>query len=162
MPGVSLVISAITFAANKHRDQRRKDPAASSYINHPIALAHVLAKEGGIDDERVLIAAILHECIPATRTPSSDFYRNQPYVQSKRTFLPVGNHQPKLSHGSGVQRRGIHYRSSPPGRPKVGAGETACRPATVRRIEPRLIIVTIKAVIGAQIQFVAFAITTHR
>jgi len=32
------LLSAIAFAADKHRDQRRKDAAASPYINHPIAL----------------------------------------------------------------------------------------------------------------------------
>lgn len=57
------LLAAIAFAAHKHRDQRRKDAAASPYINHPIALANVLANEGGIDDERVLIAAILHDTI---------------------------------------------------------------------------------------------------
>ena len=33
------LLSAIAFAADKHRDQQRKDAAASPYINHPIALA---------------------------------------------------------------------------------------------------------------------------
>lgn len=61
------LLSAIAFAAHKHRDQRRKDAAASPYINHPIALANVLANEGGIDDERVLIAAILHEKVQEAR-----------------------------------------------------------------------------------------------
>ncbi|SAK48027.1 metal dependent phosphohydrolase [Caballeronia fortuita] len=62
------LIRAIAFAADKHRDQRRKDANASPYINHPIALANVLANEGGIDDERVLIAAILHDTIEDTDT----------------------------------------------------------------------------------------------
>ena len=62
------LLAAIAFAAHKHRDQRRKDAAASPYINHPIALANVLANEGGIDDERVLIAAILHDTIEDTET----------------------------------------------------------------------------------------------
>jgi GTP diphosphokinase / guanosine-3',5'-bis(diphosphate) 3'-diphosphatase len=38
-------IRALTFAAAKHRDQRRKDPTAAPYINHPIAVADVLANE---------------------------------------------------------------------------------------------------------------------
>ena len=40
------LIDAVAFAAEKHRDQRRKDHHSSPYINHPIALAHVLAFEG--------------------------------------------------------------------------------------------------------------------
>ena len=44
--GLPLVLQALAFAADKHRDQRRKDAAASPYINHPIALANVLVREG--------------------------------------------------------------------------------------------------------------------
>src|SRR3990170_4499531 len=36
---LALLLKALAFAAHKHRDQRRKDPEASPYINHPIALA---------------------------------------------------------------------------------------------------------------------------
>ena len=39
---VGKILDALQFAAHKHRDQRRKDMEASPYINHPIALAHVL------------------------------------------------------------------------------------------------------------------------
>ena len=46
-PSVGTLVEAVAFAASKHRDQRRKDVAASPYINHPIALANVLANEGG-------------------------------------------------------------------------------------------------------------------
>lgn len=69
------LLFAIAFAAHKHRDQRRKDAAASPYINHPIALANVLANEGGIDDERVLIAAILHDIIEDTETTEQELVR---------------------------------------------------------------------------------------
>lgn len=69
------LLAAIAFAAHKHRDQRRKDAAASPYINHPIALANVLANEGGIDDERVLIAAILHDTIEDTETTELELVR---------------------------------------------------------------------------------------
>jgi GTP diphosphokinase / guanosine-3',5'-bis(diphosphate) 3'-diphosphatase len=63
-----LVIDAVAFAADKHRDQRRKDHHASPYINHPIALAHVLAFEAKVHDEQVLIAAILHDTLEDTNT----------------------------------------------------------------------------------------------
>ena len=43
-----LLIRTGAFAADKHRNQRRKDAEASPYINHPIALADLLANEGGI------------------------------------------------------------------------------------------------------------------
>lgn len=69
------LISALAFAAHKHRDQRRKDAVASPYINHPIALANVLANESGIDDEWVLIAAVLHDTVEDTETSEEELIR---------------------------------------------------------------------------------------
>lgn len=69
------LLAALAFAAHKHRDQRRKDAVASPYINHPIALANVLANEGGVVDGRVLIAAILHDTIEDTETTEQELVR---------------------------------------------------------------------------------------
>ncbi len=69
------LLCAISFAATKHRDQRRKDLAASPYINHPIALANILANEAGIDDERVLIAAVLHDTVEDTETTEQELVK---------------------------------------------------------------------------------------
>lgn len=66
------LIKAIAFAADKHRNQRRKDAEASPYINHPIALANVLANEGNLSEEAVLIAAILHDTIEDTETTADE------------------------------------------------------------------------------------------
>jgi GTP diphosphokinase / guanosine-3',5'-bis(diphosphate) 3'-diphosphatase len=65
---VNQIIFALAFAADRHRNQRRKDAQASPYINHPIALANVLANEGNVTDERVLLAAILHDTLEDTDT----------------------------------------------------------------------------------------------
>ena len=62
------LLEAIAFAANKHRHQRRKDAEASPYINHPIAVATVLAAEGDVSDEVALIAAALHDTVEDTQT----------------------------------------------------------------------------------------------
>ena len=62
------LLQAISFAADKHRNQRRKDQDASPYINHPIAVATVLASEGNVDDELVLLGAILHDTVEDTET----------------------------------------------------------------------------------------------
>ena len=62
------LIDALAFAAHKHRDQRRKDAAASPYINHPIALVQVLASEAGVTDLPALCAAALHDTIEDTET----------------------------------------------------------------------------------------------
>ncbi len=70
------LLSAIAFAAHKHRDQRRKYLVASPYINHPIGLANLLANEAGIEDERILIAAILHDTIEDTETTEQELIRD--------------------------------------------------------------------------------------
>jgi guanosine-3',5'-bis(diphosphate) 3'-pyrophosphohydrolase len=66
------LLRALNFAAHKHRDQRRKDVEASPYINHPIALADVLANEGGVLDTAVLCAAVLHDTLEDTQTTLSE------------------------------------------------------------------------------------------
>ena len=65
---VSIVLAASAFAAHKHRDQRRKGAEASPYINHPIAVANVLANEAGVNDPIILAAALLHDTIEDTDT----------------------------------------------------------------------------------------------
>lgn len=65
---ISAVLKALHFAATKHQDQRRKDAGASPYINHPIEVAELLAREGGVRDPITLQAAILHDTIEDTNT----------------------------------------------------------------------------------------------
>ena len=67
-PDLAVIIDALGFAARKHRDQRRKDHAASPYINHPIALVEVLCNEAGVTEPAVLRAALLHDTIEDTQT----------------------------------------------------------------------------------------------
>jgi len=70
--GLPLVLEALAFAADKHRDQRRKDAAASPYINHPIALANVLVQEGDVADPAVIAAALLHDTLEDTQTTAAE------------------------------------------------------------------------------------------
>ena len=62
------LFSALRFAAQKHSRQRRKDSDATPYINHPIAVAEVLARVGGVADLATLQAAILHDTLEDTQT----------------------------------------------------------------------------------------------
>lgn len=72
LDALPLFIQAVAFAAEKHRHQRRKDAQASPYINHPIALAQVLAVEGGISDPLPLCAAVLHDTVEDTETTGAE------------------------------------------------------------------------------------------
>jgi len=69
-----LLLKAVAFAAEKHRDQRRKDADASPYINHPIALANLL-KQQDVGDIVVLCAALLHDTIEDTETTVAELRR---------------------------------------------------------------------------------------
>ena len=72
---VGLILSATTFAADKHRNQRRKDMDASPYINHPISLADLLWHEGEVRDAFVIAAALLHDTIEDTKTTAAELRR---------------------------------------------------------------------------------------
>lgn len=67
-----ILLRALAFAAERHSGQRRKDAAASPYINHPIALADVLANEGRVLDVVVRSAAMLHDTIEDTATTAGE------------------------------------------------------------------------------------------
>ena len=107
------ILAAIAFSAHKHRDQRRKDQAASPYINHPIALANVLANEAGIDDERVLIAAILHDTIEDTETTEQELVREfgkeiadiVMEVTDDKTLAKAERKQLQIEHAGIISRR---------------------------------------------------------
>lgn len=69
---LKLLIRALTFAANKHRNQRRKNVAASPYINHPISLVNILCNEVHITDINVICSALLHDTVEDTETTAEE------------------------------------------------------------------------------------------
>ncbi len=66
--GLGLVLRALTFAAQRHRDQRRRDRHASPFVNHPIEVATLLAEVGAVSDAATLAAAVLHDVVEDTAT----------------------------------------------------------------------------------------------
>jgi GTP diphosphokinase / guanosine-3',5'-bis(diphosphate) 3'-diphosphatase len=69
------LLSAIRFAAERHRDDRRKGETAAPYINHPITVADQLAEQGLGDDIELLMAAVLHDVIEDTDATYDDLNR---------------------------------------------------------------------------------------
>ncbi|MDH3493444.1 MAG: HD domain-containing protein [Acidobacteriota bacterium] len=67
---IQIILTAVDFAARKHKSQRRKGSLAEPYINHPIEVARLLSTVGGIHDTDILVAAILHDTIEDTETTS--------------------------------------------------------------------------------------------
>ena len=69
------LLAALHFAADKHRDQRRKGEDSSPYINHPIVVAETLTRYG-ITDPVTLQAAVLHDTIEDTETTPEELDRH--------------------------------------------------------------------------------------
>ena len=67
-----MIIKALQFAAEKHKGQLRKGNLKTPYINHPIKVAFVLQTIGGVTDENVLAAALLHDVIEDTDATHKD------------------------------------------------------------------------------------------
>ncbi len=65
------LLSTAVFAADQHRNQKRKDVCASPYINHPLQVASLLAS-AGVTDVELLMAAILHDTVEDTETSLDD------------------------------------------------------------------------------------------
>ena len=65
------LLHAISFAANKHRNQRRKNAEKTPYINHPIDVAQSLSN-ANVTDVNTLMAAVLHDTIEDTNTTYSE------------------------------------------------------------------------------------------
>ena len=68
----ALITKATQFAADKHRGQTRKDAANTPYINHPVAVAHLLSHYAGIQDVNVIVAGLLHDTVEDTDTTVDD------------------------------------------------------------------------------------------
>src|SRR3979411_2906906 len=109
-----LLVDALAFAAYKHRRQRRKDPEASPYINHPIALAHVLSSEAGISNAKVLAAAILHDTIEDTETTYEELRERfgktiagvVREVSDDKTLSKADRKRMQIEHAEHLSRRG--------------------------------------------------------
>ena len=71
----SLFLSALRFATLKHSNQRRKDKTQAPYINHPIAVAEILWRVGGVRDITTLVAALLHDTVEDTGTQPEEIDR---------------------------------------------------------------------------------------
>jgi guanosine-3',5'-bis(diphosphate) 3'-pyrophosphohydrolase len=65
-------LEALDFAAQRHSAQRRKGPDAAPYVNHLIEVAMLVASVGRIDDDDVLIAAVLHDVLEDTPTQADE------------------------------------------------------------------------------------------
>ena len=66
------LLAAVQWAAQMHKDQRRKGRTATPYVNHCVTVAELLARVGGVTDEDVLIGAVLHDIVEDTHATLED------------------------------------------------------------------------------------------
>jgi GTP diphosphokinase / guanosine-3',5'-bis(diphosphate) 3'-diphosphatase len=71
MDEIDLLLDAISFAADKHKFQRRKGSLSIPYINHPIKVCKLISTCGEKSNE-LLIASILHDVIEDTDTTENE------------------------------------------------------------------------------------------
>ena len=71
LPETATLLQALSFAADRHRNQKRKNEDRSPYINHPIQVAQYLAEQG-VTDAVTLVAAVLHDTIEDTETTGEE------------------------------------------------------------------------------------------
>lgn len=106
-------LQALNFAAHKHSNQRRKNPAKTPYINHPIAVANILLSEAGIADESVLIAALLHDTVEDTDTTFDEIEQRfgavirdvVAEVTDDKSLEKAVRKQQQIEHASGLSDR---------------------------------------------------------
>lgn len=72
MNNLTKLVEAISFAAKKHRSQKRKGADEEPYINHPLEVLNLLTSVGKIEDFDILIAAVLHDTIEDTETTKEE------------------------------------------------------------------------------------------
>ena len=66
----AIIIEAANFAAIKHKNQKRKDPEGTPYINHPLGVAHILTSVR-ILDLKFIYYAKLRKLSPVAPSPPS-------------------------------------------------------------------------------------------
>jgi len=65
------LLEAIAFAARAHKPQFRKDNQ-TPYVSHPFRVCLVVRQLFGVDDPKVLMAAVLHDTVEDTNTDYDD------------------------------------------------------------------------------------------
>ena len=132
IPGL---LSALRFAAHKHRDHRRKDPAASPYINHPIEVAELLANVGNVSDLELLQAAILHDTIEDTDTTSEEL--EEMFGARVRGFVDEVTDDKRLPRSERKRRQIANAAGLSPGAKQLKIADKICNVRDITRSSPR-------------------------
>lgn len=126
---LAALLTALHFAADKHRDQRRKNREASPYINHPIEVVEILGRVGGVTDLPTLQAAILHDTIEDTQTTGEEL-ESRFGTEVRRLVEEVSDDQ----HLPKAERKRLQIEHAPHLSPKAKLIKIADKISNVRDV----------------------------
>ena len=118
------LLAAVHFAADKHRDQRRKDAGASPYVNHPIEVAETLARVGAVGDAVALQAALLHDTLEDTLTTPAEL--EQAFGREVRAVVEEVTDDKALPKAERKRRQIEHARALSPRAKLVKLADKIC------------------------------------
>ena len=120
---VPLFFRALRFSAARHRDDKRKDPRGSPYINHPIAVAAELA-DSGVTDSEVLAAALLHDTLEDTWATPEEV--ESEFGSSVLRLVEAVTDDPDLSGPEKKRRQAERAPHLPPGARLIKLADKIC------------------------------------
>ena len=130
---VATLLSAASFAARRHRDQRRKGEDSSPYINHALEVAGVLA-EAGVTDEQLLVAALLHDTVEDTDTTSAEL--EQAFGAEVRRLVDEVTDDKRLPKLERKERQVEHARGSSDAARQLKIADKICNVRDVANSPP--------------------------
>ncbi len=120
MNNFATFVQAISFAAKKHKRQKRKGAEEEPYVNHVLEVANLLTNVGQVEDFDVLIAAVLHDTVEDTATTAAEITEkfganvckmvlevtdDKSLPKAERKLLQI-EHAPHLSDGAKIIKLG--------------------------------------------------------
>ena len=132
---ILLILKACEFAADEHRNQRRKDHARTPYINHPLAVARVLADEGDVKDAEILAAAILHDTLEDTQTTLEEL--RKAFGRRVASLVAEVTDDKTLPKKVRKQRQIDHGPSKSQGAALIKVADKICNLRDLRRSPPK-------------------------
>ena len=109
---VSAIFASLRFAAERHRDHRRKGSDEAPYVNHLIAVADILLTTGAVADADVIKAGILHDTLEDTETSAEELEQHfgvrvrtiVEEVTDDKTLLKAERKRLQIEHAPHISR----------------------------------------------------------
>lgn len=131
---VALVLRAASFAAHKHRSQKRKGADGLPYITHPLDVASELAGTGGVTDVTILVAALLHDTVEDTGTSPEELEKE--FGRGVRLLVAEVSDDKSLPKDERKRLQIEHAASASAAAKQIKLGDKICNVRDVTRDPP--------------------------